>query len=954
MGIKKVIVGIYFLLAFALKAQMPFFSNITVNDGLTGSNVYMSIQDSKGFIWFCTETGVSQYDGDHFFNYTTANGLGGNEVFGAFEDSKGRIWFKTYNGEVSYYYDGQIYNSKTDTLLEKLDCDFFILDIFEDDHQNIWFSSSSEGVKCLLKNNSVISYTFSQVPAINMFYYDHKKRLYGIAADNEYLFEKGRFFKLNTPKDIVNFKKGFLISHQGKRRVDTFRMKEYRNLLNDEGVNAKKVSLMLEQKNVFWYSVENDGVYRKDKRKEGNLSYLKGVRINSLMEDKKGNMWFNTMGDGVYFLPKNYVYLLDEYIGLSENAMYAAAKDDKNEKLYLGSSHGSIDVIPRGDSVRSFAKAYKHRDHNIIREILIDHKSNIWAAEDKGVWVYNEEGKQIHKFKNVGAAKDITKSKDSSVIYLASSLGLYKLNGIDFTSQLLMSGRVMSVYSNEKGSVLVGTLNGLFRIYDEGKVDTLLVDNRITDIRQGPYQSIIVGTYGHGIIALDKDMRIIFSLTKKALRSNFVRHIHCNDNMIWVSTNRGLGQVRVDTNLSIINFTSYNKVDGLKDNDVLSTAVLGGKLYVNTSKGVSIFNLLAKERREEISPTYLMTVKVNKEVVDKNEKLYLEHEENNLTFTYSGISYEPGGKLNFQYKLDGLEGDWVTTRNRSVSYQGLGPGNYTFKVRTVNSKGEESDDVAHLVFVIQPHYSQTVWFRISILVLLAVLLIVVIVWRVKVFNQNAENEKKLTRLEQVALRVQMNPHFLFNSMSSIQQFINLNDKRAANKYLTKFADLMRKMLTSSNTHFHSLEEELNAIKIYIELEQLRFNHIFEFKLIVTKDIDMADEKIPPMLLQPLVENAILHGLSTMSPDLRKGLLKITISRKEDLLRIIVEDNGIGRKKSEEVKKKRVIEHDSVAMKNIKERIKLLGGDEDSHFAIEDLVDDKGLGIGTRVILELAI
>jgi LytS/YehU family sensor histidine kinase len=202
---------------------------------------------------------------------------------------------------------------------------------------------------------------------------------------------------------------------------------------------------------------------------------------------------------------------------------------------------------------------------------------------------------------------------------------------------------------------------------------------------------------------------------------------------------------------------------------------------------------------------------------------------------------------------------------------------------------------------------------------------------------------------------QMNPHFIFNTMSAIQQFINLNDKKAANRYLAKFAELMRRILNNSNHSIITLKEELESLDLYLQLEALRFNYRFRYNIIVSPDIDKDKFVIPSMLIQPYVENAILHGLSGLNKE-KKGQLTIDIQLYNECIKCVITDNGIGRKKAQEIKHNRTIKHESQAMKNINERINLLNSRTDKEYSVKiiDLYDKNYQAIGTKVEIVIPI
>jgi LytS/YehU family sensor histidine kinase len=214
------------------------------------------------------------------------------------------------------------------------------------------------------------------------------------------------------------------------------------------------------------------------------------------------------------------------------------------------------------------------------------------------------------------------------------------------------------------------------------------------------------------------------------------------------------------------------------------------------------------------------------------------------------------------------------------------------------------------------------------------------------------SEKKLSELEMQALRAQMNPHFIFNSLNSINRFILKNNKDQASEYLTKFSKLVRLILQNSNSALITLESELEALQLYLELESLRFNHRFNFKISVDDDLDPEVIKVPPLIIQPYAENAIWHGLMQK---IDIGKLEIEISEQLDLLKIKISDDGIGRKKAAELKSKSATTHKSMGLKITKDRIMMMDKTENREaVVINDVVHPDGSAAGTEVIIKIPI
>ena len=220
-------------------------------------------------------------------------------------------------------------------------------------------------------------------------------------------------------------------------------------------------------------------------------------------------------------------------------------------------------------------------------------------------------------------------------------------------------------------------------------------------------------------------------------------------------------------------------------------------------------------------------------------------------------------------------------------------------------------------------------------------------------NENTTLKQKSSDLEMQVLRAQMNPHFIFNSLNSINRFILQNNKEQASEYLTKFSKMVRMILENSQASLITLESELDALGLYLEMEALRFNYHFAYKISIPKDLDIEVLKVPPLILQPYVENAIWHGLMHKE---EKGQLDIDISQEDEHLYIIVRDNGIGRKRAAELASKSSTKHKSMGLKITARRIAMMQNtaEDESVVIFNDLVEPDGTAAGTEVIIKMPI
>jgi LytS/YehU family sensor histidine kinase len=313
--------------------------------------------------------------------------------------------------------------------------------------------------------------------------------------------------------------------------------------------------------------------------------------------------------------------------------------------------------------------------------------------------------------------------------------------------------------------------------------------------------------------------------------------------------------------------------------------------------------------------------------------------------------------------LENYDQDWNRAgSDRRAVYFNVPPGKYVLHVKAANSSGVWAQKSMHIIIV--PPWWETWWFRIPAVILAVAVFYGFIRWRtqykLKLQLERSHKEKQLAdlankamELEMKALRAQMNPHFIFNSLNSINRFILQNNKAQASEYLTKFSRLVRLTLQNSQAALISLESELEALQLYLELESVRFEQRFEFAVHVDKEIDEVMLKVPPLIIQPFAENAIWHGLMHKE---EKGHLTIDVYEKDDALYYKITDDGIGREKAAELKSRSANTHRSMGMQITADRITLLQQQKfiDSSIQITDLVLPDGTAGGTEVVLKLPV
>ena len=404
---------------------------------------------------------------------------------------------------------------------------------------------------------------------------------------------------------------------------------------------------------------------------------------------------------------------------------------------------------------------------------------------------------------------------------------------------------------------------------------------------------------------------------------------------------------------------------GLGTHIMYVTPLSSGKLAIGKRKQIVVFDPEVSEVKREIPRPYISSFKIfdhdrhlNTDITDL-DSIYLKPNENFFTFGLSALGFTLPHKTKFKYKLEGFDAEWREgTELKSAAYTNVPGGNYKFLFQVYDEDHSFSPVTSTTHLFISTIWWKTIWFQALTGILMIVLTYFIYRYRIlqvrKEEQLKSRYEKKLANVEMSALRAQMNPHFIFNSLNSIEYYIINNEPEKASDYLNRFSRLIRLILQNSKSARVPLRDDLEALKLYIEMEAMRFDNLFDYEVKIESGISMEEIQIPPMLIQPYVENAIWHGL--MQKKDGKGKIDLTIRRVNGQLNCYIKDNGIGRKAADNLKSKSATERKSYGMKITSDRLQLLNNLVGANAAVEviDLHNAKGHPSGTEVKLTIPI
>jgi hypothetical protein len=476
------------------------------------------------------------------------------------------------------------------------------------------------------------------------------------------------------------------------------------------------------------------------------------------------------------------------------------------------------------------------------------------------------------------------------------------------------------------------------------------------------------------LVHYDKEFRIIKAYGEEdGYNAPMLNMLLDDDGNLWfANVSKQIGRFNTATGI----FSTFSETDGYQKQDFIWMVPImkdvRGDLYFGIGANWGAVHLnggldrVFPQRFSSASSTiYLTTLFINQKQfslhtqVNELEKLSLKYDQNTIRIEAGIIDYYSRKKSKIRYKLgqNGNEGDWQYPPDHTIRYESLSPGSYKLVVQASNINNEFNSPEKILLINISPAFWNTWWFR--TLAIATIILSIYLFYRRRIAFIRKEEGKKtalnqqLAQIEMKALKAQMNPHFIFNCMNSINSYILENDKKKASDYLTKFSTLIRLILENSDKQKINLADELAMLETYIQLEQNRLNNKFDYHIKIEASIKTIAFEIPPLILQPFIENAIWHGLVHKT---ERGVININIRKEPGRLICIIEDNGIGRAKAGLLKEQRVIKHQSMGMKVTEDRLRILNqlNLERPYVNIADLFTDTNEPSGTRVEIVIPV
>ncbi|MCW3085203.1 MAG: hypothetical protein JWP12_2569 [Bacteroidetes bacterium] len=922
------------LFATETKAQKLKFQLLGTEDGLPASEVYNLLQDANGYVWAFTEYGIVKHNGKRFVPVCKNLPFEESTVYAICESPGKEIYIANSKAH--------IYRVKNDSAflvkgIEKISYKIIlnnetIYQMQVDDSLNLYFSTFDNSYKLEKKSGNIIpisdfynedsvNVVFKKIGNSYFFIKTHdpvSKNNYFKLVDSKGLLKKvgNRYSFIKTHDPVIDNNYFKIIDSENKQQVkqkyyseiierDHLRemngtyyfLSKYELISIDRQGRIKKtkfhestINLESDPNGHIWVGT-NKGLYELNENLEILNYYFENLNISDILFDRQGGMWVSSIEKGIYYCKDIYTTYYDNIPELSGNISLVKKV---GTKLFVGTGNGSL-FVNESDSLR---KIDMNNNGSYITDATI-YDGQYMIGTKNGGHILDENltlvDKYFQPFERIvpdgycnpyGFGGEI----NDTLVFITAA-GIYK----KYKSNLFLGPQNMfktrSIVDRSPNEHYIGTPQGVYlfnqRVYIPDYLKVLEGKN-ITHLKVDSKKNIWIGTKGAGLYVLTQNNHLI---RIKNVPSNVVNNISfVDDTTFLLSTNKGL----FITTKSVIDAASSWRL--LYDNEIVFAEEYKDKVYIATKQGLVA---MSKKRlfSSTPSPLYLESVTVNDKKIDCRN-LQLSYSQNDLYFDFNILEY---GKKDpsFFYELQGPYGDKGKISGNVLRLQNLQPGNYRLYVYLRDDDNRIKKNVLYIPFYIKPAFWQTNLFIFEIIVTVIAICVFFTGFFYDRLKKKQERKTMITRLiiEQrlTALKAQINPHFISNSLTAIQQLILENNIDKANQYIAKFSFLIRYTLNYSDKSAACLRNELDIVDLNIELERLRFSNKFIFEKQIGNDIGLDEIFIPPLITQPLIENAIWHGLMPLKNERTpKLILKIRITAGKLIISVI--DNGVGRPK----------------------------------------------------------
>jgi len=952
-----------------LKAQEPAFLHFTDMDGLPSMTVYNILQDREGFMWITTTKGICRFDGRHFRRFST-NGLSSHDTPFSLMDNEGVPWFYNLAGDIlSIHHDSlQLFNvpkpHTSSTIYSLAVRNPYIYITWSNMEQPLSYRYNilhpADNV-CLqrgyvflgLKENELVGYDIAtRRVSFDLYAIDRQELILShrlqVPITSEPIIEHDRLYSYSNGNYAIIATNYFRVFN----RCDELILETCLPQLFNDRI---KYITFINGEEVFISTSKSSYIFSTSNKSLQETKYLSQY-INTIFEDSFHRRWLSTTDIGLYLDLNNQAEIFTTHNSLLPTNEITAIKSLDNA-IYLGHNNGTL---TRYDPASGRLSEIWHTNTGRIRTITAQVKASALVASDHGIHLVRFRD---HTF---SSCKDLSVGSFKSVLclnngdnYLSTSLGLYRAGPVTqsglpcekYIRAREIASRCLTavVFQND---LYAGTVNGLFCKEGNTWVNVLGRSVFVTRLLNVRDSLLFVGTDGEGLLQVDnshpQDARITVAANLPSKHITSLCQIDLRT--IAIGTDNGIY-------IYPINGTDgfgINLRDGLPGKEVLDIECKDGMLYAGTTRG--LYRIPVSRIRANAERPYL---KIENIACFSRLKSYpfrslLPYNHNHLRLHVSQRSLVSGSELRSYYRLGGKNA-WTPFPGPEIELWGLSPGKYSIELFSINEDGLSSSVVSKHFEVDIPWW-KSLWFNTLLLTgIFSLGLTIAYTHHAKKRREERRQRQfqdQLNRFREKALQNQMNPHFMFNALNAIQSFLSKNDQLNAMTYLSKFGKLIRMIFEQSKLHKITLENEIIFLRNYLELESLRFKDKIQIELSVDPQVETIASEIliPPLIIQPIAENSFKHGLLHKESG---GIFKMHFSMEGTHVSVVIEDNGVGRKRADQINGWKRIFTTSTGIASTIERLKILdNGENKMGLDIIDLFDGNGNPTGTRSIIKL--
>jgi ligand-binding sensor domain-containing protein len=954
---------------FTFSQSLNYINYNTNNSKLPHDIVFGPHQDKAGYIWICTDDGLVRFDGMEMKIYD--EGFVSKYVINA-DDDRDKLWISTWKGGVHYLKNDSIFlpnaegdegfSFNTNRIIASdniiITYGFFNYMVFKYDEKrdvlkaielelkpdgDPYCSTESKEYYHFVKVRSqgqLLAYNHTGIYKV----IDGKLKLYKDVVRPDEIWESPQK-KLYYRKGAKIYETDFTFSLSKLVYIIPFKQHKGQTLLNFQVLPSGNIYIG------FLDSVQRDNLrcYLVNPATGETLDLLKEVGSASMsgwcMIDKEGGLWLSTDGTGLYHIfDKKYKFLGGEKI--FKNAHITTLLADQKGKLYIGTKKGIYTY-------------YKNNIHRInIPDTRSDYIKKIFLTPE-GIIAASVKSAIMQAPPSYAISTALPKRLDYNEKYIYKSYSftmgnasneLKDRSGINYA---LYPGLPVVIHDSEEGTekkMWFGCNDGVYYFHpDSGIKKYKGIGNYIVnDLQFEEGKGMWVGT-NNGLYLITPDMHYNKHWGINEGLSNL--NVNClyvqSPNSLWIGTQNGLFNLR-DNRLNI-----YKKRDGLIADDIKCFARLSAnELAIGSSKGISFLYINTPKEIHQSNRLMIEEILVNGKKQPFSNTIKMPYN-SSVSINYNLITFVYPELVSFEYRLNKND-PWIGTQNKSLVLSNLQPGTYDIQIKAKKYNTGWGKPLLLSLTVI-PLWYQTLWFKISLSVVLTLIIYILFRWRVnnikKVEKEKTLYNKKINELEGNALANQMNPHFIFNSLNTVQQFILGKEEEQGLNYLNDFSLMIRQMLKYSRESTIDISEEIVFLQRYMELERIRFNKKFSFRFDIDPEIYHMDIKIPPMLIQPLLENAVKYGQTT-----EQAHVSMLMESSDTMLTVEIEDNGYGIRSTRNGSMKTSAKHESTALKVVESRLRLLHNirGENGTIRIIDKSELDSSTSGTRIIIHIPL